>query len=289
MLLVIELVLAARYFSHVHINALRRFNVVVGALVVNAIVLVLATYAFSWKSFVLQRERPSSQGGQNHGSMQGQRNGSQGAQWALPLVTICNLIAATLEHCFLVYQYYGLSKKRFWSGLIMFMIVAHVIAGLITAVGNVVDSGLSNPLFTSAMTTAFCVSAAIDVFIPMLLILELRDIMAVYSGTPLFVRILTVNAASSGAIVALAEILLLIFYWTRIQVKHLISGALGPLYGITVFVNLSAFHRREPFRTPLQSKSRNFSTRTGNLSTFPAGDSIQRVSESIVMTIPSDS
>jgi len=179
--------------------------------------------------------------------------------WPLPLMIICNGIAATLEQCFLVYRYYGLSRAMLMTAFVLLMIIAHAASGTTVAVSMIVHPEFGHRLVALASTVAFSVSAAIDIFIPMLLIWELRKIKTTHAYTQSLIRRAMVNALSSGCIVALAEIFLLILFWTRSPYELLGCPTLAPFYPITVLVNLFVGQRR--VRVPASSfKTANLTT-----------------------------
>jgi len=241
MLFIVEIALAIRYFSK--FNAHRRFNVVVGFLVANAIVTLIATCAYSWKLLITYRVAPP----KRH-------------LWTFSVMVICKNIASTLEQCFLLYRYYGLSRSIFWTALVLLTIVVHLGAGFTIAIDFLVHPTFGYPIGNMARTISFCVNAAIDIVIPILLIWELRGIGAVYSSTQSLVQRLIVNAASSGCCVALAEIFILVLFWTQPHLLLLGCNILGPFYGITVLVNLFVCQSGVPATTAMQTKTANLTT-----------------------------
>jgi len=126
------------------------------------------------------------------------------------------------------------------------MIVVHDAAGLAIAIDTIVHPEFGHPLISLAMTIAFSVSAAIDIFIPMLLIWELRKIKTTRPDMQSLIRRVIVNAVSSGCCVALAEVFLLILFWTHSPYELLGCSTLAPFYPITVLANLFVCQRRVP-------------------------------------------
>jgi len=83
-----------------------------------------------------------------------------------------------------------------------------------------------------------------DILIPILLIWELRKLETTYTSTQSVIRRIIVNFASSGCIVAIAEIFALIIFLTDYKIVLLGCAILSPFYGITVLVNIFVCQRR---------------------------------------------
>jgi len=237
MLFILEIILAIRYISK--FNGHRRFNLLVGFLVANGIVTVIATCAHAWKLIIRQATPPTKH------------------SWPLPVMIICKNITGVIAQCFLVYRYYGLSRSIFITALVVLVIVVSAGAGLTFGIDYLVHPQFGSPIAAMARPISFCINAAIDLIIPLLLIYELRKIKPIYSSTQSFIRRLMVNAASSGCCVALAEILVLVFLWTQPQIILLGCYILAPLYGITVLVNLFVCRSSVP---AMQTKTANLTT-----------------------------
>jgi len=173
---------------------------------------------------------------------------------------ICNTIAAVVEQCFLLYRYYGLSKCISLTVLVVLMTITHAVFNFMRAIDFLANTGFDKDTVT---TLAYCFSASVDILIPMLLIWELRKIKTTYSYTQSFIHRVIVNAASAGGCVALCEISVLILFRTVSQAICLNNAALGPLYGITVLVNLFVCQRRVPMPTPSQTKTGDLTTSVG--------------------------
>jgi hypothetical protein len=173
---------------------------------------------------------------------------------------ICNLIAATIEQCFLLYRYFGLSRNIFSTAVVVLMVIAHDFFGALWAIGLLEPTGFDKAF---VMTAAYCFSAGVDILIPLLLIWELRKIKSTYSCTQSFIRRVIVNAASAGCCVALCEILVLVLLWNEPSAICLFNAALGPLYGITVLINLFVCQRRATCPASLQTKTGDLTTSVG--------------------------
>jgi hypothetical protein len=242
MLFTLEIILAIRYLSR--FNGPGRFKVVVALIVINAAVTQFGSCAHSWKLLIEHRAAPPDK-----------------HSWPLPLMLITKNIAGAIGQTFLVYRYYGLSKSIFLTSVVGLMIIAHLAAGIITAVDYLLHPEFGRALATLARTLSLVFNAAPDFLIPILLIWELRKIKATYSSTYSFIRQIIVNAASSGVSVALVEVLLLVLFWTQSEVVILAWAIVGPLYGITVLINLLVCQRRltRP-TTPTPSKTVDLTT-----------------------------
>jgi hypothetical protein len=247
MLFTVEFLFVVRYFPKFNVDGPRRFHCVVSLRVVNALVALMATCARSWKLLIIHRT-PAGPPPVQHQS------------WPLPLMIICNTIAATIEQCYLLYRYYGLSKCISFTVFVVLLIITRGAFGFMWAIGFLGNTRYDMEIVTTA---AYCFSASIDIFIPMLLIWELRKIKTTSACTQSFIRRVIVNASSAGCVVALCEILILILLWTVSSAICLLNAALGPLYGITVLVNLFVCQRRLPRPTLSQTKTGNITTSVG--------------------------
>jgi len=147
-------------------------------------------------------------------------------------------ITSAIAQCFLLYRYYELSRSIIFTALVIVMIVAQLAAGFTIGIDYLVHPRFGSPVAAMARPIWFCVAAAIDLFIPILLIYELRQIKTTHSSMQSFIRRLIVNFASSGCVVALAEILVLCLFWTGPHLILLGCNVVAPCYGITVLVNL---------------------------------------------------
>jgi hypothetical protein len=149
----------------------------------------------------------------------------------------------------------------FDSFFVVFAILVHFASGLVVGIESLVHPAFTNEVGIMAHTVSFSLGAALDILIPILLIWELRKIKTTYTHTQSFIRRIIVNAASSGCVVALAEIFSLTLFWTQYSVVLLGCAIVGPFYGITVLVNLFVCQRSVagPNTTP---------TKTGNLTTL---------------------
>jgi hypothetical protein len=241
MLFLAEIVLAIRYF--VRINGPRRFQVVVGVLVTNAVAQLISTTANAWQFLIIYRVTPPTE-----------------YLWPIPMMIICKVIAATTEQFFLIYRYYGLSKSMFWTTFVVLTIIAHFTAGIIVGVALFVHPAFTNQLAILANTVTYCLGAAMDILIPILLIWELRKIKPTYSSTQSLIRRIVVNAASSGCIVAIAEIFALVLFLKLFPAVLFGCAIVGPFYGITVLVNLFVCQRSADYPTTTRTKSYNLTT-----------------------------
>jgi len=196
--------------------------------VINALAEFIATCAQSWERLIIYG-----------GSFLPMRH-----SWTVPLMMICNIVASNAEQCLLVHRYYRLSRRMSLTSLVVFMILLQDAAGVTVAVDLILHAEYGRRFTVISATVEYCLSAIVDIFIPILLIWELRKIQPTYSCTKSLIRGIIVTAASSGCCVALAEILLLILFWTRRPVMVLVDAAVGPLYGITVLTNLFVWQRR---------------------------------------------
>jgi len=140
------------------------------------------------------------------------------------------------------------------------MIVVHLAAGIVTGVDYLVHPEYGRELATMARTISLVFNAVPDFLIPILLIWELRKIKTSYSSTYSFIHQIIVNAASSGVCVALVEVLLLVLFWTKSEVVLLAWAIVGPLYGITVLINLLVCQRRLTRTTITPSKTVDLTT-----------------------------
>jgi len=257
MLFIVEVILFVRFFSEC--KGPRRFTWVVVFLLANALVALMAVCADSWKLLIKQKAMPA-----------------EGHSWPLPTMKICDVIAATIEQCFLLSRYYGFSKAIFPTGLVALLIVARVVFGLKSAIELIVFPQFGHPGTLMSTTVSFAISASVDILIPILLIWELRKIKTSHYKTQSLIHRLSLNAASTGCCVALTEILLLSLFRTEPEIMPFAAPALGPLYGITVLINMFVGQRTlspEPSRT-----------KTGNVSSL---DSFQ-LRRSIIPTSSDD-
>jgi len=241
MLFLVKLTLFVRFFTR--FNAPRPFTWVVGFLFANATLALIAVCADTWKLLIIYR---SSMPPMKH-------------SWQLPVMKICDVIAATIEQCFLLHRYYGFSRAILPTGLIVFLIPAHVVFGFKSAIELLVHPEFGHPSNNRSTTVAFALGATIDILIPIVLIWELRKIKTNHSHVQSIIHRLIVNAASSGFCVAFAEILLLILFRARPELMPFAATALGPLYGITILVNTFA-RKQERAPDPSQTKTANLTT-----------------------------
>jgi len=250
MLFIVEFVLAILYCYQFNVHGPRRFNLIVNFLVVNAVGALIATCANAWKLLIIHPASPPV----NH-------------SWPIPLMVIFSNIASTIEQCFLLYRYYTLSRRMHLTGLVLLLIVANATSGFTAAVYILVRP--EYPMTTVTTAISYYLGAIVDVLLPILIIWELRQIRTTYSGTQSLIRRVIVNAASSGAIVAVVEILLLVLFWIRSPAIVLVGAALDPLYGITVLINLSVCQQRVSHVIPPRNKTGNLTSSLGLDSSQP--------------------
>jgi len=241
MLFVVEIVLCIRYFSK--FSGHSRFNLLVGFLVGMAILTVIVTCAHSWKLLITHRVTPP----KRH-------------SWPIPMIIICKNITGTVCQCFLAYRYYGLSRSIFITVSIVLVVIIHLGAGFTIAIDYLVHPQFNQPIPAHARPIWFCIAAALDIVIPMLLIYELRQIKTIYSTTRSFIHRLIVNAASSGCVPALVEIFVLVLFWTQPHLILLGCNFVAPCYGITVLINLFICQSKVPSAAAMQTKTANLTT-----------------------------
>jgi hypothetical protein len=217
--------LAARYFTS--FKGPRRFDLIVGFLVANAMVYFFVTCANAWKLMVIHIESPPTR-----------------HSWPLPLLVIFRNTAATIEQFFLTYRYYGLSKSKFWAISIIFLIIIHLASGMAVGVDLLVNPEFGRPIVVLANTVSYCVGAFMDILIPCLLIRELRKLETTYTSTKSAIRRIIVNFASSGCLVAFGEVFTLIVFLTDYEIVLFGCAILAPFYGITVLLNIFVCQRR---------------------------------------------
>jgi len=145
---------------------------------------------------------------------------------------------------FLIYRYYGLSRSKFWTGLVIFLIILHLASGLAVGVDLLAHPEFGRPIVVLANTVSYCVGAFMDILIPILLIWELRKLETTYTSTQSVIRRIIVNFASSGCIVAFAEVFTLLIFLLDYKIVLLGCAILSPFYGITVLVNIFVCQRR---------------------------------------------
>jgi len=245
-LFAVELMLAVRYLSQTDVDVPCRFKAIVGFLLINALAELFAVCAGSWKALIIPPAIPE----MKH-------------SWPLPMMVITTNIASATEQCFLAHRYYRLSGRILLTGFVVLMILVQTTVGLTTALDIVVNPAYGRRFTFIAIHLEYCIGAAVDIFIPILLIYELHPIRkTTYPRTKSLIRRIIVTAVWSGGCVALAQILVLILFWTRRSVMNLACTALGPLYGITILSYLFVWQ-------PKASRATS-DTKTGDLSTLPS-------------------
>lgn len=120
----------------------------------------------------------------------------------------------------------------------MMLVLVHVVFTMIATVEIALQPEFTSELGTTATTVAFCVSVALDLTIPIVLTWKLRQFNSFFQSTKSMIRRITIQAISSGFVVALAGIAFIIMFWTSTPGHLVISGVLGRLYSLTILVNL---------------------------------------------------
>ncbi|TFK67734.1 hypothetical protein BDN72DRAFT_82792 [Pluteus cervinus] len=222
----IELVLALRYLTSYGIHGPRRFNLVVYLLAVNGMLATVSNCAVSWQYMV-----------QSPGILPAVHT------WPLSATMFSNLVAATTEQIFLVHRFYVLSGKLYLSASVLILILAHTSVTMVTAIDLLVHPFYGHPLCIITMTVGFCISAAIDVVIPLLLVGDLRKIQTSSMWTQGLIRRICLHSLSTGGAVAVTEVLVIVLFWLQSPYLQVFTAALGRLYGLTIFVNLLVCQR----------------------------------------------
>ncbi|KAF9460962.1 hypothetical protein BDZ94DRAFT_1264817 [Collybia nuda] len=160
--------------------------------------------------------------------------------WTMPALMITTAMTAMMEESFLIYRILSLSKARLVSGFLMLLVATHVVFKIIAA-GYIIDDPSFVANFGSTATKiAYCVEAAVDILIPMALVWRLRKVNPTFQSTKSLLRQVSLQAFSSGCVVALVGITFLALFWTQRREFIVITNSYGRIYTVTVLMNLLA-------------------------------------------------
>lgn len=166
--------------------------------------------------------------------------------WTGALSTLVSIVPVTFERSYLIYRIFSLSnsKKKIVCGLLMILVVLQVILCFYIGIRMAIQPDyMERP--APINTLSFCVAIFVDVAIPVVLIFQLRKFSSVFQSTKNIIRRISIQAMSSGSVVAVASTGYMVLFWIRIPEFLIFGGTIGRLYSLTVLVNLFGRVRQE--------------------------------------------
>ncbi|CAA7264359.1 unnamed protein product [Cyclocybe aegerita] len=256
LLYMLEVTLAFYYYSRFTIA--RSFKILLASVLIADAVSMIANYASAWILLINPQDFLP-----------------RDALWTVPVSTFMISILAAIEEFFLIDRCRKLSQPIIITAALCGMVVAHVILSLYSGLFVVTHPDL-DPNFARFGNKAAAISASlaatVDMFIPLALTWQL------YKVTPAQIRRqrslldTIVNGISSGGVGGLASFVLLVLFWTRVEVFWVFANSMGRIYALTLLVNLIVSKRRHSSHHPatemVPTKKRESVTTQVSLVTF---------------------
>ncbi|KAJ7490456.1 hypothetical protein FB451DRAFT_1389245 [Mycena latifolia] len=186
-------------------------------------------------------------------------NGSR-PSWLIAILLLSSGISAFMEQTFLIHRYYTVARSIPMSAILMLLVVAHF--GVILAA---VYGGLSFKAVFGAKVSAciYFVSASLcaaaDVLIALSIVWSLSGIRPMWRSTQQLIRVLCINALTSGAVVASVTLLAMVtqlvegviaigaslpfplinlLFILMCATQFSVSSSMGRVYSLTILVNI---------------------------------------------------
>lgn len=103
--------------------------------------------------------------------------------WTLPVLILATTVSATLEQSFLIYRSFALSHSKLICSFLMLLVATHVSFSFLSSIEVALHPEFKPGLGTTATTISYCVGAAVDITIPILLIWHLRNFTSPFEPT----------------------------------------------------------------------------------------------------------
>ncbi|KAJ7643736.1 hypothetical protein FB45DRAFT_281174 [Roridomyces roridus] len=162
------------------------------------------------------------------------------SETAIVVLLITTAISAVMEQSFLLHRYYTISRNRFTISFISLLVVAHFAMTLVcSTLGPARDQTFTPKLAASTLASIFC--AVADVFVSCSIIWTLSGLNTMWRSTQHIVRVLCLNALTSGAVVATVTVLAGITAVVKGVDSIIFSiffASMGRVYSLTILVNI---------------------------------------------------
>ncbi|RDB20272.1 hypothetical protein Hypma_012597 [Hypsizygus marmoreus] len=161
--------------------------------------------------------------------------------WIVAVLGITRSITAVLEQTFLTYRFYILSRSKIISGFFIFLALLHLSFAMTSCIHLMrfpAQLGPNISISKTVTTVAICISTTLDTLLPIALIWQLQKYSSHFRTTQSLIRRISIQAVSSGSVVALLGITFVILVRLLFLEFLLISLIFGRVYTITVLANL---------------------------------------------------
>ncbi|KAJ7983246.1 hypothetical protein DFH06DRAFT_1318696 [Mycena polygramma] len=161
--------------------------------------------------------------------------------WAFPLASFASALISSIVDCYLIYQFYTLSKN-IWATLVLYALMLLAVGGyLVIFVLLPTASRTHEHTLTIGIIVNFSAQAAVDVLIAAGLIWKLRSMKSNFKNTNTFLNRVMVGAVRTGSPTAICSVLALVMYLhaPKGDVSTFFFLQFAPLYTLTLLSNFN--------------------------------------------------
>ncbi|KAF8914741.1 hypothetical protein CPB85DRAFT_480635 [Mucidula mucida] len=166
--------------------------------------------------------------------------------WPTPAIIILNYASATIEQCFFMYRYWTISRDKYMTAFLTFLILGHIVCVLTTAVYISVHTVIGQSVGLDLTIAAAATCAGTDILIAASLAWALGSIDTHYSSTKILLRRIAVYAVSCGVTTALSTTLTVLLLFTNFNGFQVMFAILGRIYTLTILINLMLLRASAP-------------------------------------------
>ncbi|KIY68531.1 hypothetical protein CYLTODRAFT_489729 [Cylindrobasidium torrendii FP15055 ss-10] len=160
---------------------------------------------------------------------------STGTQSALVIFTA---VSASIEHAFFLARYYGVTKDRIGSAIVLFLTIAHAVIALANGILVFIFPSKSGPPILSVTVTAGSLGAFIDLLLAFLMTWRVTGMNTTFKSTQSILRRVWIFSMSSGFTTSIVTVLSFVFIFVERSVWLFIFSCQGRVYSLTILLNL---------------------------------------------------
>ncbi|KAF9467752.1 hypothetical protein BDZ94DRAFT_1247602 [Collybia nuda] len=221
LLYMLEIVLVVLYFYRFS-GGSRYLHTLISVMLLADTAGTIAVYSSTWLNLITRKDT-----GPRWGDL-----------WTLSMMLIATSLAALCEQTFLIYRFFTLSNAKKTSICLVLLALTHATIMTYTAILICIRPILPGSPATKAFMVGSCLSALVDLTIPIVLYCQLRKISSSFKSTQSLVMRVSMQALSSGAVVAVLGLVCAILFWLMRIEFVIFFACLGRVYAMTVLFNL---------------------------------------------------
>ncbi|PBK90053.1 hypothetical protein ARMGADRAFT_304105 [Armillaria gallica] len=157
--------------------------------------------------------------------------------WTVPTAALLTYTSASIAQAFFCYRYWTLTRNKWITGCIIFLITAHMLCNLVSNI-YILAHPSDTISFIPLMITNAAMCATTDITIAGSLVWACSHIQSPYTHIRNILRRVMIQAMTCGFTTAIFTTLMIVFLFTAWNACFTIFASLGHIYSLTVLITV---------------------------------------------------